>query len=92
MNDALECYKKILEACSGHQNRPSFSNQTVTLKGTGSGNSVTLTDSNNALSNFTVKSTNDRIHTSVSGNKLTVYATGEGTLNGRLIFTKKHRH
>ncbi len=90
LNDALECYKKILEACSGHQNRPSFSNQTVSLKGTGSGNSVTLTDSNNVLGNFTVKSTSDRIHTSVNGNKLTVYATGEGTLNGRLIFTKKN--
>lgn len=90
LNDALKCYRKILEACSGHQNRPSFSNQTVTLKGTGSSNSVTLTDSNNVLSNFTVKSTSDRIHTSVSGNKLTVYATGEGTLNGRLIFTKKN--
>lgn len=90
LNDALECYKKILEACSGHQNRPSFSNQTVKLKGTGSSNSVTLTDSNNVLSNFTVKSTSDRIHTSVSGNKLTVYATGEGSLNGRLIFTKKN--
>lgn len=90
LNDALECYKKILEACSGHQNRPSFSNQTVTLKGTGSSNSVTLTDSNNVLSNFTVKSTSDRIHTSVNGNKLTVYATGEGSLNGRLIFTKKN--
>lgn len=88
--NAKACYKKIVEACAKHQNRPSFSNQTVTLKGTGSGNSVTLTDSNNALSNFTVKSTNDRIHTSVSGNKLTVYATGEGTLNGRLIFTKKN--
>ncbi len=88
--NAKACYKKIVEACAKHQNRPSFSNQTVTLKGTGSGNSVTLTDSNNALSNFTVKSTNDRIHTSVSGNKLTVYASGEGTLNGRLIFTKKN--
>ena len=88
--NAKACYKKIVEACAKHQNRPSFSNQTVTLNGTGSGNSVTLTDSNNALSNFTVKSTNDRIHTSVSGNKLTVYATGEGTLNGRLIFTKKN--
>lgn len=90
LNDSLECYKKILEACSGHQNRPSFSNQTVKLKGTGSGNSVTLTDSNNVLSNFTVKSTDDRIHTSISGNTLTVYATGEGNLNGRLIFTKKN--
>lgn len=88
--NAKACYKKIVEACAKHQNRPSFSNQTVTLKGTGSNNSVTLTDSNNALSNFTVKSTNDRIHMSVSGNKLTVYATGEGTLNGRLIFTKKN--
>ena len=90
MNDALECYKKILEACSGHQNRPSFSNQTVTLKGTGSNNSVTLTDSNNVLNNFNVKSDNNRIHTSVNGNQLTVYATGEGSLNGRLIFTKKN--
>ena len=88
--NAKACYKKIVEACSGHQNRPSFSNQTVSLKGTGSGNSVTLTDSNNVLGNFTVKSTSDRIHTSVNGNKLTVYATGEGTLNGRLIFTKKN--
>ncbi len=90
LNDALECYKKILEACSGHQNRPSFSNQTVTLKGTGSNNSVTLTDSNNVLNNFNVKSDNNRIHTSVNGNQLTVYATGEGSLNGRLIFTKKN--
>lgn len=79
-----------MEACAKHQIRPSFHNQTITLKGTGSSNSVTLTDSNNVLSDFTINSNNQRLHTSVSGNKLTVYATGEGALNGRIIFTKKN--
>lgn len=88
--DARSCYKKIVEACANHQNRPSFSNEKVTLKGTGSGNSVTLTDSNYALSDFNVRASNDRIKASISGNKLTVYVTGKGSLNGRLIFTKKN--
>lgn len=90
LNDALKCYKKILEACANHQNRPSFSNQKITLKGTGSGNAVTITDSNAVLSNYSVKVSDSRIQTSVSGNKLTVYATGSGKLSGRIIFTKKN--
>lgn len=88
--NARKCYQKIIKACANHQNRPSFSNGKVVLKGTGSGNSVTLTDSNYALSDFNVRASNDRIKTSISGNKLTVYVTGEGSFNGRLIFTKKN--
>lgn len=88
--DARSCYKKIIEACANHQNRPSFSNEKVVLKGTGSSNSVTLTDSNYALGDFNVRASNNRIKASISGNKLTVYATGEGSLSGRLIFTKKN--
>ena len=88
--DARKCYQEIIKACANHQNRPSFSNEKVVLKGTGSSNSVTLTDSNYVLSDFNVRASNDRIKASISGNKLTVYATGEGNLSGRLIFTKKN--
>lgn len=86
--DALECYYEILKACNNHQIRPSFSNSKVTLKGTGSNNAVTITDTNGVLNNFKVTSTNDRIKVNKSGNNLTVYATGSGKLSGRLIFTK----
>ena len=88
--NARKCYQEIIKACANHQTRPSFHNQTVTLKGTGSSNSVTLTDSNNVLSDFKINSNNSRLHTSISGNKLTVFATGEGALNARLVFTKKN--
>lgn len=88
--DAKKCYQEIIKACANHQTKPSFINQTLELKGLGSNYSKVLTDSNNVLSNYTVKSTNDRIKASISGNKLTVYATGSGALEGRLIFTKKN--
>lgn len=88
--NAEKCYLKIVEACANHQNKPKLSASKVTLKGTGSSNAVTITDSNNVLSNFTVKASNDRIKASISGNKLTVYATGSGKLSGGLIFTKKN--
>ena len=87
--NAKKCYLKIIEACSNHQNRPSFNSSTVTLKGTGSSNSVTITDTNGVLSNYKIQSvTNNRIKASISGNKLTVYCTGTGALSGRIIFTK----
>ena len=88
--NAKACYLKIVEACANHQNRPSFSNQKIALKGTGSNNAVTITDANAVLSNYSVKVTDSRIKTSVSGNKLTVYATGSGKLSGRITFTKKN--
>lgn len=88
--NAKACYKKIIEACAKHQNKPNLNPTKVTLKGTGSANAVTITDSNNVISNFNVKASNSRIHVSINGNKLTVYATGEGSLNGGLIFTKKN--
>ncbi|MGN0533257.1 MAG: SpaA isopeptide-forming pilin-related protein [Eubacterium sp.] len=87
--NAKKCYLKIIEACSNHQETPSFSNNTITLKGTGSSNSVTITDTNGVLSNYKIQSvTNNRIKASISGNKLTVYCTGTGALSGRIIFTK----
>lgn len=86
--DARNCYKKIVEACANHQNKPQLSASKVSLKGTGSDNAVTITDSNNVINNFTVKSSNDRIKASISGNKLTVYVTGEGAIKGGLTFTK----
>lgn len=86
--NAQKCYLEILEACNGHYNRPSFSGDKITLKGTGSANAVTITDTNGVLSGYKVTSSNDRLHISKSGNKLTVYATGSGTLSTRIIFTK----
>lgn len=87
--NAQNCYLAILEACNGHYDRPSFNGTTVTLKGTGSSNSVTLTDTYGVLSNYNIRSvTNDRIKASKSGNKLTVYCTGTGALSGRIILTK----
>lgn len=86
---AQKCYLAILEACSNHQSRPSFNGTTVTLKGTGSSNSVTLTDTRGVLSHYNIRSvTNSRIKASKSGNKLTVYCTGTGALSGRIILTK----
>lgn len=87
--NAQNCYLAILEACSNHQSRPSFNGTTVTLKGTGSSNSVTLTDTRGVLSHYNIRSvTNSRIKASKSGNKLTVYCTGTGALSGRIILTK----
>lgn len=87
--NAQNCYLAILEACSNHQSRPSFNGTTVTLKGTGSSNAVTLTDTRGVLSHYNIRSvTNSRIKASKSGNKLTVYCTGTGALSGRIILTK----
>lgn len=88
-SNAKACYLKIVEACANHTINPKLNTSKVTLKGTGSNNAVTITDSNNVLSNFTVKTSDDRIKASISGNKLTVYATGSGKLSGRIIFNKK---
>lgn len=88
--NARKCYQEIIKACANHQNKPNLNPTKVTLKGTGSANAVTITDSNNVINNFNVKASDSRIKASISGNKLTVYATGEGTLNGGLIFTKKN--
>lgn len=88
--DALKCYAEILKACSNHRSVPSFSTSNVELKGAGSSNAVTLTDTNGVLSNFTVASSNTKIKASISGNKLTVYATETGKISGTLTLTKNN--
>lgn len=86
--DALNCYNKILEACSKHATRPSFGTTTIELKGSGESNAVTLTDSNGVLSNFSVTSSNENIRVSKSGNTLKVWSRNSGNISAALTFTK----
>ena len=86
--DALNCYNKILEACSKHGTRPSFGTTTIELKGSGESNAVTLTDSNGVLSNFSVTSSNENIRVSKSGNTLKVWSRNSGNISAALTFTK----
>lgn len=86
--DALNCYNKILEACSKHSTRPSFGTTTIELKGSGESNAVTLTDSNGVLSNFSVTSSNENIRVSKSGNTLKVWSRNSGNISAALTFTK----
>lgn len=88
--DALKCYNEILTACQSHGSVPSFYGTTVTLKGAGESNAVTLTDTNGILSQFTVESSNSNIKTSVSGNTLKVWCTDTGNYSGSLNFVKKN--
>lgn len=84
------CYNKILDAMSTHTNRPSINNTTVTLKGTGESNAVTLTDTNGVLSNFNIISSNSNIKFSQSGNKLKIWCTAVGNYSGAINMVKKN--
>ena len=87
--DALKCYNEILKACQSHLNVPSFSSTTVTLKGTGESNAVTITDSNGVLSQFERTSTDSNITINSSGNNLKIWATGVTKYSGQVILSKK---
>ena len=65
-----------------HSKKPQFniSNETLSL-----GNSVTFTDENGVLSDYTVSSSNN-LKVSKEGNKITITPTGLG--NGKISFTK----
>lgn len=84
------CYNAILDAMSTHSSTPSFRNTTVTLKGTGENNAVTVTDSNGVLNKFNISSNNNNIKVSKSGNNLKIWCSASGNYDGRITFTKQN--
>ncbi len=88
-SDALSCYNEILKACQKHSAYPSFRNTTVTLKGTGETNAVTLKDSNGVLNQFERTSTDKHITLNSSGNNLKIWATGVTSYSGSVTLSKK---
>lgn len=89
-SDIVNCYNRILDAMSSHSTTPSIRNTTVTLKGTGESNAVTLTDTNGILSNFNISSGNSNIKFSQSGNNLKIWCTANGNYSGAITLTKKN--
>ena len=90
LDNALDCYLEILEACQNHSYRPDFGETTVELKGAGESNAVTVKDQNGALSNFKVSSSNSNIKVSQSGNNLKIWSTDTGDITATLTLTKKN--
>lgn len=90
LDNALDCYLEILEACQNHSNRPDFGETTVELKGAGESNAVTVKDQNGALSNFKVSSSNSKVKVSQSGNNLKIWSTDTGDITATLTLTKKN--
>ena len=70
---------------SNHYTRPNFGNDEIVLP---LGQSMTLTDSNNVLSNFKVSST-ENVNASINGNTLTITATGIGKAKVNLVKNAK---
>lgn len=73
----------IKDLVAHHYDKPSFNNTTVTTQ---VGKSVTLTDTNNVLSNYDVYASNGA-EISINGNQLTINPTQIGEVN--LQFVKK---
>ncbi|MDR0863112.1 MAG: thioester domain-containing protein [Oscillospiraceae bacterium] len=80
-SEILAHYDRIVASVKNHVSRPSFlagnlaGASTYDLAWDGSKYSVTLTDTNNLLGNFTFSSTTPGVSFSVSGNKLTISTT-----------------
>ena len=89
-SNALKAYNEIVKACSSHATRPNFNSSSIELTGVGESNAKTLTDSNGVLNSFTVTSSNSKIKTSVSGNKLKIWSTASGDISATLTLTKKN--
>ncbi|MDR1565054.1 MAG: sortase B protein-sorting domain-containing protein [Oscillospiraceae bacterium] len=80
-SEILAHYDRIVASVKNHVSRPSFLSGNLAGASThdfawdGSKYSVTLTDNNNLLGNFTFSSTTPGVSFSVSGNKLTISTT-----------------
>ena len=83
------CYNAILDAMSTHANAPKFNQTSITLKGTGESNAVTITDSNGILSKFDVSSNNSNIKVSKNGNNLKIWCSANGNYSGTVTVTKQ---
>lgn len=80
-----EGYKSQIEtAIVQHNERPSFHNTNITIN---SGESVTLTDTNNVLQEFTFQSSGGLL-VSKNGNQLTINATNESNDKEKVLFHK----
>ena len=90
--NAAKCYQAIMEACDKHYNLPTFSPNKVELKGIGSGNAVTLTDTSGTLgsNDWDIVVNDSKVNATIQGNKLVVYATSTGKIDTQIILTKKH--
>ena len=75
---------EILSLISQHEVKPSFNGNTYT---TVLGNTVSLTDNNNVLSDFEIYS-NDNNNVSIDGNKLNITTTNTGNSNVKLVRKK----
>lgn len=86
---ALEAYAEILEHCSSHTETPNFGTTSVTLRGVGENNAVTLTDRNGVLSYFKAAASNGNISYRISGNSIKLWAAKSGNLTSGITFTKE---
>ena len=89
----MKNYNRIVNAMQAHLDSPSFMSeerpdaQTVELKWNGTEYSATLTDTNNVLSHYDIKSDNTNVKVTVSGNKLTL--TSKVAVNNVSIFANR---
>lgn len=86
---ALEAYAEILSHCSSHTDTPNFGTTSITLRGVGENNAVTLTDRNSVLSYFKAAASNENISYEISGNVIKLWATKSGNLTSGITFTKE---
>ena len=84
-----ENYNAILAIMAKHDSPPSFNATSITLKGRGKANGVTLTDTSGQLANDTWRITNNSngIAVEQNGNNLLVYATDSCPDNANVTIT-----
>lgn len=86
-------YNALLAKIANHSAKPSFSGQTVELKGIGAGYKQTLTDTTGVLSQYKISSNNPNVVVEQSGNTLSIYAknsfVGDVTLTATKSETQK---
>lgn len=91
---ARNYYERILALCNDHTSYPTFSpSGTITLKGTGASNAVTLNVTNGVdLDNFKAQSNNGNISYKInSNNTVSVWAVKSGNnLSSSITFTKNN--
>ena len=84
-NAVHNCYNTITNRMGNCKERPSFHDQTITIKGYGKENAVEVTDSKGIFENFeNLKSTDNKIKVEKTGNKLKIWAEEGAGQNSRV--------
>lgn len=84
-NAVHNCYNTITNRLGNCKERPSFHDQTITIKGYGKENAVEVTDSKGIFENFeNLKSTDNKIKVEKTGNKMKIWAEEGAGQNSRV--------